>query len=120
MKLVADENVDHAVVKALRALGHEVWSVAEEAHSVDDDEVLRIAVSMNALLLTSDKDFGELVFRQGRATAGVFLLRLAGLSATRKAELVSDAVDKHGPELNGSFSVLTEYALRIRAAGERG
>ena len=84
MNLVADEAVDRAVVERLRQDGHEVIYVAELSPSVSDEEVLRQAHGRNAVLLTIDKDFGDLVFRQGLAHYGVVLLRLAGLAnATR-------------------------------------
>jgi len=70
LNCVADENVDRSIVDALRADGHDVWSVAEETKAITDKEVLREASDRIALLLTSDKDFGDLVFRQGKANAG--------------------------------------------------
>ncbi|MCZ7357829.1 MAG: DUF5615 family PIN-like protein [Candidatus Methanoperedens sp.] len=81
---------------------------------ISDDEVLEMANEKTVLLLTADKDFGELVFRQRRITSGVVLIRLAGLSPTRKAEIVVSAIKKHGTELKQSFSVITPGAVRIR------
>jgi len=111
---VADENVDASIVNALRAAGHEVWSVSEETKAITDEEVLRQASDAIALLLTSDKDFGDLVFRQGKANAGVLLLRLAGVPGREKARLVTQALQAYGDELRAAFSVLTRRALRIR------
>ena len=88
MKCVADENVDSPIVTALGDAASDVWYVAEEASGITDDEVLQKATSDAALLLTGDKDFGNLVFLQGRASAGVLLLRLAGVPAREKAEIV--------------------------------
>ncbi|MDO8725455.1 MAG: DUF5615 family PIN-like protein [Candidatus Methanoperedens sp.] len=76
--------------------------------------VLEMANDKSALLLTADKDFGELVFRQKRVTSGVVLIRLAGLSSIRKAEIVVSAINKHGRELMHSFSVINPGAVRIR------
>lgn len=114
MKWVADENVDSSIVEALRKSGHEVWYVAEEAVGIEDDEVLQRAANDNALLITSDKDFGDLVFRQGRTSAGVLLLRLAGAPPSEKAQVVANAVRNFQDDLISAFSVLTRTALRIR------
>ncbi len=114
MKWVADENIDASIVRALRNSGHDVWYVADEARGIGDREVLQRAEEENALLITGDKDFGDLVFRQDKATAGVLLVRFAGVSAREKAELVTEAVRKHEDELMGAFSVLTQAALRVR------
>lgn len=64
MNLVADENVDAGIVSALRDAGHAVHYVRELDPGIDDQQALRLAESQRALLLTSEKDFGELVFRQ--------------------------------------------------------
>lgn len=116
MKLAADENVDRAIVDALRQAGHDVWYVAEAAAGITDEQVLETALRNSALLLTSDKDFGELVFRQGRASSGVLLLRLAGVPGLQKMSLVLDTLENHGSELPGTFSVLTASTVRIRRA----
>ena len=61
MKSVADESVDRQIVARLRNNRHSVWYVAEMSPSISDDEVLQLANKRTAPLITSDKDFGELV-----------------------------------------------------------
>ncbi len=114
MKCVADESVDAGIVQVSRQAGHEVMLIAEMAPSMTDAGVLALANDSSAPLVTADKDFGELVFRQRRAHAGVLLIRLYGLEESAKAALVVSQVSSHGPELPGAFSVLTQDALRIR------
>ena len=81
MTFVADEGVDGAVVAELRSEGYDVLYVADMSPGISDDEVLNRANGKQALLVTEDKDFGELVFRLGRIHKGVVLLRLNGLSS---------------------------------------
>jgi predicted nuclease of predicted toxin-antitoxin system len=114
MNLFADESVDRPIVERLRQEGHTVSYVAELAPGIADDEVLQRASAAGAPLLTADKDFGELVFRQGRAHAGVILLRLAGQAPGAKADLVVGALRDHGAELPGAFTVVTPDSIRIR------
>ena len=114
MTFFCDEGVERPVVEQLRADGHEVVYVAELDPGLSDDDVLEEARRRDAPLVTLDKDFGELVFRQGRATAGVVLLRLAGLSLASKARVVSAAVEAHASELEGAFTVVTPGTVRIR------
>jgi predicted nuclease of predicted toxin-antitoxin system len=64
VKIVADENVDKQIVGRLRANGYEVLYVAELDPRIDDEAVLLRSRQTDAILLTADKDFGELVFRQ--------------------------------------------------------
>jgi predicted nuclease of predicted toxin-antitoxin system len=84
VNLVADESLDRQIVERLRRDGHTVSYIAEMEPGVVDETVLHLANREQALLLTADKDFGELVFRQHRLTTGVVLLRLAGLAAIGK------------------------------------
>src|SRR5438552_14411857 len=99
MILFADESVDRPIVERLRQDSHDVSYVAELSPSIADDEVLREANSRNALLLTGDKDFGELVFRLGKVHAGVVLIRLTGLTPAVKAETVATLVRDHAAAL---------------------
>ena len=114
MNFVADEGVDAQVVVALRASGHTVAYVAEASPGMTDPDVLRLATDSSSVLLTADKDFGELVFRQGSAAHGVVLLRLAGLPEETKAAIVRSVVRLHGQEIPGAFTVITERAVRVR------
>ena len=114
MKLLADEGVDRPIVERLRKNSHQVWYVAEMEPGIADEVVLNLANQEEAVLLTADKDFGELVFRQERMTTGVILIRLAGIAPVRKAEIVATALAAHGGEMEEAFTVITPGAVRIR------
>ena len=114
MKILADEGVDRPIVEQLRQNSHQVWYVAEMEPGIADEVVLDLANREGAVLLTADKDFGELVFRQERITKGVILIRLAGISPVRKAEIVASALAAHGGEMEEAFTVITLGAVRIR------
>jgi predicted nuclease of predicted toxin-antitoxin system len=115
MRIVADENVPRQIVEGLRTAGHLVEAIAELSPRADDDEVLARSARSQALLLTQEKDFGELVYRTGRSSHGVLLLRLEGLSPARKTQLVLSVFEEFGSELVGAFAVLTPRQLRIRS-----
>ena len=76
--------------------------------------VLDYALRQCTLLLTEDKDFGDLIFHQHRQHLGVVLVRMDGLSAQRKAELVSAAISQHGSEMPRRFTVIGSAGVRIR------
>jgi len=115
MNLLADESVDRQVVERLRREGHEVLYVAEMEPGIADDDVLARANAREALLLTADKDFGELVFRERRlAACGVVLLRLAGLPPERKAEAAASAFADRGDDLRRGFAVVEPGRVRVR------
>ena len=114
MSFVVDESVDQQIVERLRKEGHAVWYIVETGPGASDEDVLELAKRKGAILLTADKDFGEMVFRQRRVTEGVIFIRFAGQSQKRKAEIVASAVKRHGEELLRAFSVITPGGIRIR------
>ncbi len=113
--ILADESIDHPIVLRLREVGYSVLSIAEMSPGIADDEVLNIANQHNALLITDDKDFGELIFRLNRISNGVVLLRLQGLSLPTKADAVNAAIDKYLTEMTNAFTVITPGTVRIRS-----
>lgn len=116
MRIVADEGVDAAIVQRLRERGYEVVSVAEVSPSITDTEVLRLASDKQAVLVTTDKDFGEIVFRRQHrpASFGVLLLRLSELSRSEEVDAAVTTVATYERHLEQAFSVLTPKSLRIR------
>jgi predicted nuclease of predicted toxin-antitoxin system len=111
---LADESIDRQIVEAVRRNGYEVLSVAENSPGIPDTEVLSAAIEAGAVLLTADKDFGELVFRQRLAHTGVVLVRLAGRAPELKARIVAAAINAHVNELESAFAVVTGNPIRIR------
>ena len=114
MTFVADEGVDSAIVTKLRE-EHDVLYVADMSPGISDDEVLDQANDKQALLITEDKDFGELVFRLGRIHRGVVLLRLNGLSSGLKAKIVAETFRTYGAEMTDAFTVVSHGSVRIRS-----
>jgi predicted nuclease of predicted toxin-antitoxin system len=114
MRFVADESLDGRIIKRLIADGHDLVVVRTDLTGRADADVLRIAQERDALLITEDKDFGELVFRLNAVHAGVVLVRMHGVPGAHQAELVSQAVRARGDELLRAFTVITEKRLRIR------
>lgn len=117
--ILADENIVSAVVVGLRADGWDVVWIAEVAPSIEDADVLARAAREGRVLLTDDKDFGELVVREGRAHRGVVLLRLHGMPPAERAVLVSRVFGSLMDEIRGNFAVVhRDGAVRIRWSGE--
>ena len=114
MNLLADECVPAEVVARLRADGHVVETAGDDAPGAPDDDVLARAAGSGRVLVTADKDFGELVYRLGRAHAGVVLLRLAGVPPEERAETVSAVFRDRVSELPGNFTVVEREAVRVR------
>ena len=83
MRFLADENIPGDAVAALRAAGHDVVWVRTEAPGIIDQEVLALSAAESRVLLTFDKDFGELAWNARlRPSCGIVLFRLAAMGAT--------------------------------------
>lgn len=113
MKLVADESVDAPIVAALRAPNLSVYFVTETCPGIADEEVLQLAVNQQAVLLTLDKDFGELVFRFQHPHAGVILVRLPTHSTHEKARIVSEAFKNHREKFVNTFTVIYDRFIKF-------
>jgi predicted nuclease of predicted toxin-antitoxin system len=114
MQLVADESVDGQLVAALRKTGHSVIYIAESLPSIKDPDVLQFAASRQEILLTEDKDFGELVHLKRMAHAGVILLRLNDMSARDMIARVIMLLDHHGDGFADAFTTIDRNKVRIR------
>jgi predicted nuclease of predicted toxin-antitoxin system len=75
MRFLADESCDAALLRAMRGAGHDVTSASDTMRGATDQSVLEEALREQRLLMTEDKDFGELVFARGATGFGVVLLR---------------------------------------------
>lgn len=102
------------MVGILRAAGHDVLYVAEAAAGLSDSDVIALASREMRLLLTEDKDFGDLVFRRDRAIPGVVLLRVGREHPALKAIRLSAAIDRYGDELFGRYTVIEGSRFRSR------
>lgn len=114
MNILADENIALSTIIHLRANGHHVELMAELGMGSPDTNVLDIANRQNAVILTEDKDFGELVVRDQMQTVGVILVRLDGFSPPERAEVIARVISDHEHELVGAFTVIKSQAVRIR------
>ncbi len=113
MRLVADESCDFSVVAAVRAASHDVVSIMEAMPGVDDEKVIAIATGDKRLLLTEDKDFGQLVFAAAKENSGVILIRYpTSARATLSAAVINLLADR-GEALYSRFAVLEPGRVRV-------
>jgi len=113
MRFLVDENTGPAVARRLRAHGHIVFSVYDEARGIDDDVIIRKAYAENWILITNDKDFGEKVYRERHPHRGVVLLRLADERAANKINVLQRLLESYSTQLVDRFVVVTETRVRF-------
>ena len=115
-----DESTGIAVVKYLRSAGHDVLAVAEAMPQADDWDILARTIAEGRILVTNDKDFGELIFRSGQDLHGTLLLRLHDESPTNRVRVIKTILEQYADRLTGHFTVVTESGVRIRPNPARG
>lgn len=118
MDIVADESVDFSLVNSLRLAGYDIAAIIETTPGMNDPQVLNFANENKALLITEDKDFGELTFRLRLNHCGILLIRLSNLPRNERIELASKTIQLHVEKLKNKFSVLTKQGIRTKPSGQ--
>jgi predicted nuclease of predicted toxin-antitoxin system len=114
MRFLANENVTGTVIQELRQRGHDVLAVKESMRSEQDDVILARAQAEQRIVVTHDKDFGELAFRsQLPASCGVILFRLAGTEPDADNQRILEVLESR-TDWPGHFSVVTDDRIRMR------
>ena len=110
---LADESCDYEVVRALRSAGFDVLAIAEVAPRTEDTDVLDLAARESRVLVTEDKDFGQLVYAELRASSGVILIRFPASERQGLPAAVLKTIEMFGERLIGAFVVVTPRRIRI-------
>ena len=113
MRLLANENFPKEAVEALREDGHDVIWVRTQWPGISDKEVLTHAEEDNRIVVTFDRDFGELAFKSRiRLSCGVALFRITPRSPQFVAEFAVKAFRSRS-DWTGHFSVIEEHRVRM-------
>ncbi len=112
MLFLADESCDAAVVRALRGAGHDVKAISEVLRGAADQAILDLAAAERRVLITKDKDFGELVFT-GSMWAPVILLRFPPAVRSRLPGIIVEIASTRQKDLVQSFTVVTPAGARV-------
>ena len=113
MRFLADESCDFAVVRASRAAGYDVATVSDLTPGAEDHIVAALAASESRVLLTEDKDFGQLAHATGHSTSGVVLIRYPARARSALAAAIVAVVAEFGDRLIGSFVVVEPGRARL-------
>ena len=115
MKFLFDQSADFRLIPHLRQLGHDVQVISRNyPPGLPDEDVLEIARKERRVLIVADRDFGELIFQQGLAHAGVIFFRLPGAKLQTKIDQLNTVLTEHTDDLKRSeFLVVTPGQIRV-------
>ena len=113
MRFLVDECTGPKVAEWLRGENHEVFSIFDEARGLDDDTIITKAFDEDWILITNDKDFGEMIFRERHSHHGVVFMRLADERAANKIEVLRRLLESYSEKLPEEFVVVTETKVRF-------
>jgi predicted nuclease of predicted toxin-antitoxin system len=113
MKFLLDVNVAGSVSTYLKESGHDIVEVRTTDPRMPDSAILELALKENRIIVTTDKDFEEMIWHQRKKHCGV--LRLENLPRAKRLELLEDTIDQFSEELeSGSIVIATQKKYRVR------
>lgn len=115
IKFLIDESVEYGIVLFLRNQGFDASSISEENPSIADLEVLNLAHKQKRILITNDKGFSKLVFKEKQKSRGVILIRLPYAATEEKILRLDKVVKSKAGRLTKLFTTITEKRVRSKA-----
>ncbi len=114
MKFIMNENIPKTVIIRLRELGHDVLSVKESMRAQNDTLILERAQQDERIIVTQDKDFGELAFKRKLASrCGIILFQLSGKNRDQDIHQIIQTIESRS-DWFGNFSVVKDFCIRMR------
>jgi predicted nuclease of predicted toxin-antitoxin system len=114
LRFLVDESTGYLVAQHLSAAGYDAIAVVDVLPQASDREILTYAVREARIVVTNDKDFGDLIFFHRLQHQGVILLRGDDFRPTARWRLLDNTIQRYGHRLEGAFTVITDYGVRIR------
>jgi predicted nuclease of predicted toxin-antitoxin system len=113
MRFLVDESTGPRAARWLQEQGHDVLSVYDSMRGAKDREIISLAFSDNRILITNDRDFGDLIYRQAYPHKGVILLRLEDERSDNKIKALEKLLQAFSGRLENQFAVVTETMVRF-------
>jgi predicted nuclease of predicted toxin-antitoxin system len=114
LRFLVDVGVGKGIEKYLMEEGHDTKAVRDIDPRMEDEEIVRVAVEENRMIVTMDKDFGELVYHSSMRHCGVILLRLEDAPGAEKLQVVKHIIKNYSSQIKDSFCVFQNNRLRIK------
>ena len=114
LKFLIDVGVGRKVEEYLTKQGHDVATIRDIDPRMSDSDIIRLSALQSRVIVTMDKDFGELVYHSSLEHSGVLLLRLEDATGAQKVRVVADIMKGYSTHLPNSFCVYQSNKFRVR------
>lgn len=112
--ILADENILDYIIDSLRAKGYNFFSIKESVRGATDISIASLSLNPSRIILTEDKDFGEIAFSKEINLAGCILLRYVPFNEEKITALLLQFLENETLEsLTGKFVTITPDKIRI-------
>jgi predicted nuclease of predicted toxin-antitoxin system len=113
-KFIVDVGVGRSIEEWLSSQNFQVLAISAINPEMDDYQIIKLAIKENGIIITMDKDFGELVFKNNNLHKGILLLRLDDAVSEEKLAVIQNIIPEHLEHLKNNFSVYQNGKLRTR------
>lgn len=111
MRFLIDANLGRKFARLISKAGYNAVFISDLLANASDEDILALAGREDRVVITNDKDFGELIFKLGTSSTGIILLRTLTTDAERRFNMIKGALDK----AKGKFIVVKEGQIRVRS-----
>ncbi len=112
--IIVDENVDQLLIDQLKESSYKIISIRDQHAGISDREVIEIAKIHQGIVITEDKDFGELVFSYYIRGCSVILLRYGKPDHDKIVNKVLKGLDECAKSREHLFITITNKKIRMR------
>jgi predicted nuclease of predicted toxin-antitoxin system len=114
LKFLVDVGVGEKVEEYLLEKRYDTKAVRSLDQSMSDQEIIRLAALEKRIVITMDKDFGELVYHSGMDHCGILLLRLEDATGSEKQQVIAKILAKYADNMKNNFCVYQNKKFRFR------
>jgi predicted nuclease of predicted toxin-antitoxin system len=116
VKILANENFPKASVEFLRNEGYDIVSIAEKFGGIKDEEVIALAITEERIILTFDRDYGELVFKKGlKPSKGIIYFRLDEFLPIEPGSMIHSLIASNKFNFQNTLTVVDKSFIRQRS-----
>ena len=114
LKFLVDVGVGKGIEDYLHAEGYDIKAVRDIDPCMEDENIIRTAFLENRMVITMDKDYGELVYHSLMKHSGVLLLRLEDATGSKKLKVLKFIIENYSDRIKNCFCVFQNDKFRIR------